>query len=72
MEFYTEGLLWYIFLIDAMMYGIMSFTQGRRHTWEHHWLSGYFPLNRFFSFFYLFLVLWTGFTLYRMGLIVFW
>jgi len=72
MNFYTEGILWYLFLIDTIMYLIMSWTMGKKHNQQHHWLSAYFPLNRFFSLFYLFLVLWTGHTLYRMQLIVFW
>lgn len=71
MNFYTEGILWYLFFIDSIIYFFMSWTQSKKCTKEHHWLSAYFPLNRFFSLFYAFLILWTGFTLYRMQIILF-
>ncbi|MBI4980872.1 hypothetical protein HZC30_04935 [Candidatus Woesearchaeota archaeon] len=72
MAIYLEGLLWYLFLLDCLVYNIMCWSKGKWHHQETHWLSDYFPLHRFWGLFYLFLVLWTGFALYRMQLIVFW
>ncbi|MBU1111641.1 MAG: hypothetical protein KJ896_02585 [Nanoarchaeota archaeon] len=69
MEIYIEGILWYLFLLDCLTYGFLSWTSGKLHKKASHWLSGYFPLNKFFSVFYLFLVLWTGFALYRMQIV---
>jgi hypothetical protein len=72
MAFYTEGLLWYLVLIDAIIYNVMAWTQSKKHHKSTHWASEFFPLNRFMGFAYLCLVLWTGFALYRMQLIIFW
>jgi len=69
MAFYTEGLLWYLVLIDSIAY---NYNSWKRKDEGHHWVSPWFPLNRFMGFVYLILVLWTGFTLYRMQLIIFW
>ncbi len=70
--FYTEGLVWYLFFLDCLIYNVMAIGKGKWHQKETHWLSDYFPLNPFFGLFYLILVLWTGFALFRMQLIVFW
>ncbi|HIG93830.1 MAG TPA: hypothetical protein VJI32_04360 [Candidatus Nanoarchaeia archaeon] len=67
MEFYLEGLLWYLLAIDCLIYNIMNWRKG-----ETHWISDYFPLSRVFGFLYALLTLWLGFALYRMQLIVFW
>ncbi len=69
MTIYFEGGLWYAFLLDCILYNIMSWGENRWHKYHGHWLSDHFPLNRFFGFFYLFLIIWTGFALYRMQLL---
>ncbi|PIZ50696.1 hypothetical protein COY27_06300 [Candidatus Woesearchaeota archaeon CG_4_10_14_0_2_um_filter_33_13] len=68
---YTEGIVWYLFFLDSLVYVFMTFSKGKLHQKLTHWLSGYFPLNRFFSLFYLILVMWLGFALYRMQLLGF-
>ena len=69
MAFYTEGLLWYLLLIDVMIY---NYRAWKNKDQGYHWISQWLPLNRFTGFVYLSLILWVGFTLYRMQLIIFW
>lgn len=71
MTLYTEGILWYLVVLDCLAYNIMAWTKGKWHRSENHWLSHQFPLNRFFGLAYLLLLLWVGFTLYRMQLLGF-
>jgi hypothetical protein len=65
---YVEGIFWYVLFADCIIYNIMCWVKKK---WKTHWLSEWFPLNKFFGIFYLFLILWTGFTLYRMKLLGF-
>jgi len=67
---YTEGILWYLFLLDCLIYNFISWTQNQ-HTSTTHWLSSFFPLNRFFGLIYFMLIIWLGFALYRMTLLGF-
>ncbi len=71
MPIYMEGLLWYLLLIDAIYYNIMAWSLGKWHERKTHWVSGYFPLDRFFGFVYFVLILWVGFALLRMDIILF-
>jgi hypothetical protein len=68
---YTEGIVWYLILLDCIIYNVMSWSKGKLHKKLTHWISGYFPLNRYFAFFYLIITLWLGYTLYRMNLLGF-
>ena len=68
---YAEGILWYLFLIDCLIYNILTWTKKRWHNQFTHWVSEHFPLHKFFGFWYLFLILWLGHTLYRMQLLGF-
>jgi hypothetical protein len=68
MTLYTEGILWYLFLVDSLVYFGYAFFLNKKE----HWLSSYFKVNRFFSLFYLFIIGWLGFALYRMQIITFW
>jgi len=67
-----EGLLWYLVLLDSLVYLALSLTKEKWHHKQSHWLSDHFPLHAFIAFIYLILVLWLGFALYRLQLIVFW
>ena len=68
---FTEGIVWYLFLADCIVYNVMCWSKGKWHKKLTHWLSGYFPLNKYFGVFYLILVLWLGYALYRMTLLGF-
>ena len=72
MQFYVEGIWWYVILVDALLYTFLAWSKGRLHTQTTHWLSPYFPLEKSVSIIYLVLVLWVGFALYRLQLIIFW
>jgi len=71
MATYVEGVVWYLILIDCIVYNIFSWTYGKKHTRTTHWVSEHFPLSKFMGLMYLFLVVWTGFALYRMQLLGF-
>jgi len=71
MTTYIEGVIWYLILIDCIIYNVMAWTQGKKHNKLTHWISEYFPLNRFMGFYYCILVIWLGYTLYRMKLLGF-
>ena len=69
MELYGEGILWYLLLIDCVIYNFLSWSQGKLHKKVDHWLTNYFPLSKGVGLLYLFFVAWTGFLLYRMQII---
>ncbi len=66
---FTEGILWYLFLVDAVAYNFLAWTSF--HKQQTHWASAHFPLNKLLGFLYLFLIIWLGFALYRMQLLGF-
>lgn len=69
MVLYIEGVIWYLVLLDAMIYNILSWKKTKDTA--SHWISGYLPLNPFLGAVYLILVLWLGFTLWRLQIITF-
>lgn len=69
---YSEGMIWYLLLVDCIIYNIMTWTAGRWHTMEHHWISGYWKFDGLFGVIYAILTLWIGFALYRLMLLQFW
>ncbi|MBS3123814.1 hypothetical protein J4437_04235 [Candidatus Woesearchaeota archaeon] len=75
MVIYIEGLIWYLFLLDVIIYNFMSWkgscNGSCKSVTKSHWLSVHWPLNRFFGLFYFILVLWLGYALYRMQLLGF-
>ena len=71
MPIYMEGLVWYLLLVDALFYNVMAWMKGKGHQRKTHWVSVYFPLDQFFGFVYLILILWVGLALLRMDIILF-
>ena len=70
MGIYVEGIIWYLLCLDCLGYNILSWMKGTKiHNQVNHWISDYFPLNRFFGLFYLLMVIWLGFALYRMQVV---
>jgi len=69
MAFYWEGLLWYFLLIDSLFYFIMTWSKGKLHHKETHWLSDYLPYEKGFSFIYLGITIWMGLMMWRLQLI---
>ncbi len=66
-----EGIIWYLFLLDCLTYNVMIWTKEKWHDRLTHWTSKYFPLNGFFGAYYLVIILWLGFALYRLNLLGF-
>ena len=64
-----EGIIWFLFLVDCLIYQFLIYTPKRWHKRTSHWAHKYFPLNKGIGMLYLFLVLWLGFALYRMNLL---
>ena len=71
MPLYVEGLVWYLVLLDALIYNVLAWAKGRWHEKATHWISDYFPINKFIGLWYLIMVLWVGFALLRMQIILF-
>ena len=71
MPIYAEGILWYLVLLDCIIYNVLCWTKGKWHNKLTHWISQHFPLNKFMGLWYLILVLWLGYTLLRMEIILF-
>lgn len=71
MSIYIEGALWYLLLADCLGYNFLSWTKGRSHQYDSHWLSAHISLNPAVGVGYLTLTLWLGFLLYRMQLLGF-
>lgn len=69
MPLYAEGILWYIVLLDCIVYNIFAWTGWRNRT--THWISQYFPINKWVGIWYLIMVLWLGYSLLRMDIILF-
>jgi len=71
MATYIEGIIWYLFLVDCIVYNILVWTKGKLHNKISHWISQHFPLSRIFAIYYLIIILWLGYALYRMNLLGF-
>ncbi|HLD00640.1 MAG TPA: hypothetical protein VJC39_02755 [Candidatus Nanoarchaeia archaeon] len=71
MATYIEGIVWYIVFLDCLGYNFLTWTQNKLHTKTTHWISQYFIFNKFMGLIYFILVMWVGFTLYRMKLLGF-
>ena len=71
MPIYAEGILWYLVLLDCIAYNVLCWNKNKWHNKLTHWISEHFPLNKFMGLWYLLLVLWLGFALLRMEIILF-
>lgn len=68
---YTEGILWYLLFLDCLIYNILAWWKRKGRKERTHWISSYFPINKFLGLGYLLLTAWLGFALYRMQLLGF-
>jgi hypothetical protein len=71
MPIYAEGIIWYLILLDAVIYNILCWTQGKWHDKATHWVSKYFPMKKVVGVWYLIMVLWLGSALLRMDILLF-
>ena len=65
MAFFIEAILWWLILIDSLIYNIFCYMPKKKT----HWLSKIFPVNKWFGTWYVILVLWVGFALYRLDIL---
>lgn len=71
MPLYGEGILWYLLVVDCLIYNIFCWTKGEWHGKTAHWLSSYIPINKVMGLLYLGLLLWIGSTLWRLDILLF-
>tara|TARA_Y100000310_G_scaffold326771_1_gene392124 strand:- start:2219 stop:2443 length:225 start_codon:yes stop_codon:yes gene_type:complete len=71
MQIYVETILFYLFLLDCLAYNVLAWTKDKWHNKLTHWASQHFPLNKLMAAYYLSIILWLGFALYRMQLLGF-
>lgn len=66
-----EGIIWYLFLLDSAGAVIASFCCAKwfKKKYKGYWFWKHLPLTKGWALMYLGLVLWVGFTLYRMGIL---
>jgi len=65
-----EVVVYYLFVIDSVFALLFSWFYpdfGKKNK-DMKKIFKYFPLTRGWSALYLFLVLWVGFSLYRLGM----
>jgi len=63
----VEKILFYLVLLDSLFAVIATWFFSR--WYKKQGLHRYFPLSKGWSALYLFLVMWIGFTLYRLGIL---
>ncbi len=65
-----EAILYYLLIFDCLTYVVMTFTRGKLHDRVMHWpLMDMVPFKKIIAFGYVFLVVWLGFSLYRLGIV---
>jgi hypothetical protein len=69
MAFNIEALLWYLFLADSVGANLMAWFDGKWYKKNFPICSKWFPLTKAFAGFYLFMVLWVGYSLHRLGVL---
>jgi hypothetical protein len=64
-----EAIIWYLFLLDSVGANIMAWLfpkwakKNLKKFWKH------IPVTKAWAALYLALVLWVGYTLYRLGIL---
>ncbi len=71
MPLYAEGILWYMVVLDCLVYNLMAWTVGKWHNRTTHWISPYVPMNKVLGIIYFLLVVWVGDALLRLNIILF-
>ena len=73
MVFNLEAILFYIILADSITANILVWFGGKKYNkWYNKtfkWWAKRFPATKGWLGWYLLLVLWIGYTLYRMGIL---
>lgn len=64
-----EGIILYLFFIDAIVANLMSWINPKWYKTNLRIFSRYFPPAKGWTAIYLIMVLWVGHTLYRMNVL---
>jgi hypothetical protein len=63
-----EVIIWYLILVDSIMANVMVWFSPKFMKWyKKMWFSKLFPVTKGWCVYYLILVIWIGYLLYRMG-----
>ncbi len=65
----VEAIIWYLVLLDSLVCNGIAWFDGKWYTKRFPGVSKLFPITKAFAVFYLVLVLWIGFALFRMQII---
>ncbi len=63
-----EKIIWYLFVLDCLGYGIMTLTASMHDKETHHFWKG-IPLHWMMALAYAVLVAWLGSALFRLGVL---
>jgi len=63
-----EAIIYYLFFIDATVVNLIAWFAQKWYKKTFKKLSRFIPLSKIWCALYLFLVLWLGFTLYRLNI----
>ena len=66
----VEGVIWYVVLCDSLFCNFVAWFKQKWYKKVYKRTSKYFPLTKAWAISYLLLVLWVGYALYRLGIIV--
>jgi hypothetical protein len=68
-----ESVLWYLFLLDSVIYNVIVWLGfkdfKKQYKRNFRIFSRQFPLTKGYAILYLFLVLWVGSALLRLGVV---
>jgi hypothetical protein len=66
-----EAIIWYLVLLDSVIANLIAFCCKAWYRKKFKKFSKYFPLVKGWTLLYLILVLWVGFSLWRLGVLSF-
>ena len=69
MAFNIEAFIFYLVLIDSIGANLTAYCCAKWYKKNFKGISKYFPLGKGWTVWYLILVLWVGYGLYRLGIL---
>lgn len=64
-----EAIIYYLFLLDSIGANIVVWCCPRWFNKKFSFITKYVPVTKIWCALYLFLVLWIGYALYRLGIV---
>ena len=65
-----EGLFWYFFLIDSLIYNGIAWFYREWYENRYPEISNILPMNRIYGILYIGLMTWIGNNLIRLGILL--